>query len=302
MSSNSISVVINTKNAAATVKKALDSVQWAQEIIVMDMHSEDETEEIAKTAKAQIFTHPDVGYVEPARNKALEKATGNWILVLDADEEVPPSLAARLKQLAAGDATADAYFLPRKNIVFSTWYQYAGWWPDYQLRFFKNGVVTWSEEIHQPPHIQGSHDHLAPQEKNALIHHNYQTVEQFLTRLNRYTSHEVSSRDQSNTTTTSDVISNFNNELMARLFKHKGIDGGVHGVGISYLQAMYELVVRLKQWQSNDFPETQHDQTQTIAELRQFQSALNYWIADWQATHTSGLAKLYWLVRKKLKI
>lgn len=301
MQNQTISVVINTKNAAKTLAQALESVVWATETIVMDMKSSDNTTSIAEKFAANVFTHPDVGYVEPARNAALEKASGDWILVLDADEEVPETLATRLQQLAQGDATADAYYLPRKNIVFSTWYQYAGWWPDYQMRFFKKGVVNWPAEIHQQPHITGTTDYLAPQEHNAITHHNYQTIEQFLSRLNRYTSHEVSARDRQKTTTLS-VVSNFSNELLSRMFKHKGIDGGIHGVGISYLQAMYELVVSLKIWEETGFDLTKNDQNLTIHELRTFQRSLNYWIADWKANHSSGLIKIYWLVRKKLKI
>lgn len=298
-----ISVVINTKNAAATLDRALKSVAWADQLVVMDMHSADDTKKIALKHKADFFTHPDVGYVEPARNAAIAKAKSDWVFILDADEEVPKSLATTLQRLAEGDATAVAYYLPRKNIVFDHWYQHAGWWPDYQLRLFKKGSVEWSDQIHQAPKISGTHDFIAPIEEHAIIHHNYQTVEQFIDRLNRYTSHEVPSRAATAKPANSKaVLTAFKNEFMARMFRHHGIDGGLHGVSLSLLQAMYESIVVLKQWQAAGFTPQPNQQQQAISALRQWQADLNYWIADWHIQHSSGLVQLWWRVRKRLKI
>jgi glycosyltransferase involved in cell wall biosynthesis len=301
-----ISVVINTKNAAATLERTLKSVSWADELVVMDMKSTDQTTQIAEKYGAHVYSHPDVGYVEPARNAAIQKAKGNWILLVDADEEVPSTLAEKVALLVNGDATADAYYIPRKNIVFNHWYQHAGWWPDYQLRLFKRGMVEWSDKIHQIPAIKGSHDYLAATEEHALIHHNYQTVEQFIDRLNRYTSHEVTSRTTPVNTkaqpSTRTLIYAFKDELLARLFKHRGIDGGLHGVSLSLLQGMYEVIVILKQWQANDFPPQPNQQHQTIAALRGLQADLSYWIADWQVEHSSGLIKWWWRLRRRFKI
>lgn len=295
-----ISVVINTKNAADTLERALKSVRWADEVVVMDMHSSDTTEKIAKKYKAAFFTHPDVGYVEPARNAAIQKATHPWVLILDADEEIPATLAEKITSLVNGDATADAYFLPRKNVVFEEWYQHAGWWPDYQLRLFKAGHVVWADKIHAQPTIHGVKDYLAATEENAIIHYNYQTVEQFVERLNRYTNHEVAARPfATETITSAQLVQAFNNELLARLFKHRGIDGGLHGVGLSYLQAMYEAVVLLKQWQNAGFAPQTGQQEATIATLRKVQQDLNYWIADWYVERTTGLQQWWWRIRRK---
>jgi glycosyltransferase involved in cell wall biosynthesis len=195
-----ISVVLNTYNAAATLQKALDSVSWADEIVVMDMGSNDDTQKIAKAARVHLYTHPNVGYVEPARNAAISKATGTWIFVLDADELVPTLLATKLQQLAAGDATADAYFIPRKNMMFGDWLLCAGWWPDYQLRFFKQNTVFWPDTIHSVPHVNGTQDYIAPQEQIALEHYNYANINEYLLRSARYTSHEAASRESTTVT------------------------------------------------------------------------------------------------------
>ncbi len=296
---SSISVVVNTKNAAETLDRALASVAWADEIVVVDMHSTDDTAKIAKKYTKKIFNHKDVGYVEPARNFAINKASGDWILVLDADEEVSSSLAEKLQQLVSGDATAQAYYLPRKNILFGQWYRYGGYWPDHNIRFFKKGSVTWSNAIHAVPTLTGKVDYLAASEKLAIIHHHYTTIDQFVERLTRYTTHEVSSRGDSLITSES-VISSFGDELLSRLFQHRGVDGGIHGVGQAMLQASYELVVALKIWEKQGFSVRNKEQALTFKALRSFQRGLDYWIADWHVAHTSGLQQLWWRLRRKL--
>ena len=299
-----LSVVINTKNAAETFKRALHSVDWADEIIVMDMASSDDTREIAKKSGAKIFTHPDVGYVEPARNAAIAKAGSEWIFVLDADEEIPPTLQEKIVYLIEGDATADAYYIPRKNFVFNSWLYHAGWWPDYQLRLFKKGTVTWSNKIHSQPEIKGKADYLTATDDLAIIHYNYQTVDQYLERLVRYTTYEVTHRQKIGLKS-SKIVQVFSHELMTRLFKEQGLAGGMIGVGVFFLQAMYEVVVVLKQWEAQGFVPTKADKTDendVIDAFRQLQKDLNYWLADAQVRRSTGLPKIFWLMRKHFKM
>lgn len=296
-----LSVVINTKNAATTLKATLDSVEFADEIVVVDMQSTDATVAIAREVTSRIFSVKDVGYVEPARNTAINKASGDWILIVDADEEVPPSLRRHILELIQDESAAEAYFIPRKNIVFGTWYHYAGWWPDYQLRLFQKGAVRWSSKIHQQPETSKPPKYLPAKEELALIHHNYQTVEQFIDRLNRYTTHEAANRQPAELGTEA-LVRGFSQELLSRLFKHQGIDGGMHGVSLSFLQAMYEMTVVAKQWQAVGFPTTKRDQAKTLEALKALQQDLSYWMADWHVHHTSGVSQLAWRIRRRLRV
>src|SRR5262245_10992026 len=120
-----LSVVINTKNSAETLRRALQSVAFADELIVVEMESTDETLSIAREFNARTFQHQDVGYVEPARNFALDQAKQDWILVLDDDEEVSSGLHQQVESVVNGSVTkalkADVYWLPRQNIVFNRW-------------------------------------------------------------------------------------------------------------------------------------------------------------------------------------
>jgi len=300
-----LSVVINTKNANQLVphhrfEATLNSVAFADEIIIVDMQSSDDTIKIASKFSNNIFSFEDIGYVEPARNFAISKSNCDWILVVDADEEIPKSLARKIQNLINGDATADAYKLPRKNIVFGAWYQFAGWWPDYQLRLFKKGSVKWSDKIHSVPQVRGSIDALAANQEYAIVHHNYQSVSQFIDRLNRYTTIEAKSRDFKNISP-AQVINSFEAELLSRLFKHNGISGGMHGISLSFLQSFYEVVVILKQWEIEGFK----DKKQSVATRRALEQLINdmrYWLQDYEIDKTKGLKKIFLKLKRKIRI
>ena len=298
-----LSVVINTKNSENTLEAALKSVEdFATEIIVVDMMSVDKTVQLAKKFTSHVFqASQDWDYVEPARNQALRKVSQPWVLILDADEEIPALLMKKVAALISEEnADVTAYFLPRKNEIFGKFMTGTGWWPDYQLRLFKRGSVQWSDQIHSTPDVDGKTAYLEESAELAIVHHNFQHVSQFIDRLNRYTTIEASKKSKANVKE-SDVIGEFHSEFLRRLFQENGIDEGVHGVGLSVLQSTYRLVSTLKVWENSDFPVNKPDQASTIAELRKFQLELNYWIADWQVNNSRGLDQIAWKIRRKFR-
>lgn len=297
----SLSIIINTKNSATTLERTLNSVAFADEIVVVDMHSTDHTVQVAEKYTDKIFQFDDVGYVEPARNFAISKATHDWIFIIDADEEVSPKLRKLIEGVVENNANSmpDCFYIPRKNIIFNKWIKKTGWWPDMVLRFFRKGHVEWSNELHAVPVTKGQVKELPHDEELAIIHHNYQAVEQFVARLNRYSSIQAKEHSTDKVDTTA-VIHQFSDELLRRLFAQKGIDEGMHGVGLSLLQTFSETARTLKVWELQGFEVTGKDELQTIQALRQFQRELNYWIADWQVQHSRGLSQLIWRVRRKL--
>ncbi len=299
-----LSVVVNTKNAAETLDQCLESVSFADELVVVDMHSADNTEEIAKKHKANFFLHDDLGYVEPARNFAIAKASNEMILVLDADEVLSQGLKDKVEKLIKEKNPADVYLIPRKNMVFGTWLQHTGWWPDYQARLFKKGKVSWSEAIHQPPVMQGKVYKLSASLDHAIIHHHYPTVHSFIDRLNRYTTvqAENSLKGFTQEVGTEELISAFFNEFFRRFFVLSGYKDDMAGVGLSFLQSTYELVVELKKWEQQQHKSGPQVQKLAIKSLQKARSDLNYWLADWQVKHSSGLTRLYWQIRRKLKL
>lgn len=298
-----LSVVINSKNSAKTLERTLKSAfDLADELVVVDMESTDSSLEIAKKYKAKIYKHKDVGYVEPARNFAISKASGDWIFVLDSDEELTSELRRVIRLIVndeIGEALkADCYYVPRKNIIFEKWIQHTGWWPDYQLRLFKKGYVKWLDEIHSFPITRGIVKQFPGKEELAIVHHEYQSVEQFISRLNRYTSIKAESLNKAKLGSNKQPFKVFGDEFLSRLFARRGIEDGVHGISLSLLQAMYEAVVQIKV--IFDQKQDGHlSSRETILSLRKFQRDLDYWIADYEVSHSKGFKKLIWKLRRK---
>ncbi len=288
-----ISVVVNTYNEENNLDRCLKSVKdFADEIIVVDMHSSDKTVEIAKRYSAKIFQHEYTRFVEPARNFALSKASGDWILILDADEELPSSLAKKLKEIVETDR-ADVIEIPRKNIIFGKWIEHSRWWPDFLVRFFRNGKVRFSDKIHVPPITEGEGIKLEPVEENAIVHHNFQTISQFIERLNRYSDIQSEGLIQDGYQFTwQDLVLKPNGEFMSRYFAGEGYKDGLHGLILATLQGISEFVVYTKVWEKKGFKEES---------IRNFNKLSQKVIGDhlkWQTINTSGFIER---IRLKIK-
>ncbi len=294
-----ISVVIHTKNAEKTLTSAIKSVMfWASEIIVVDMKSDDRTIEIAKELGAKVLLVPDAKFADPARQFALDKAKGPWILVLDADEEIPKTLALHLQELST-NMEVQAYELPRKNMIFGFW-AHTGWWPDYIIRFFQKGFVTWPAQIHGMPVSTGITQKVEAKDELAILHHNYENVEEFITRLNRYTSLEAEQKSEAKP-----PVRAFFHEFIRRYFSESGAQQGEYGQALSFLQACYMLIAEIKRMERKGFSVNSPAQTfaRTEEELENIYKDLCYWIADMhiRSSH-SFLDRLYWRIRRKLSV
>ncbi len=308
--STPISVVINTKNAAATIEKAIESVKsWADEIIIVDMKSTDETTKIAKKLGAKVVAYDkDHKYADPARNFANDQAKNNWVVVLDADEIIPVTLVEWIQLTLSEPAAAEVscYWLPRQNYIFGQWVEHSGWWPDHQPRLFQKGTVTWHDGVHKMPTVKGTSIQVSALPELSIKHQNYTSVSEFIEKLNRYTdlkAEEVSSvpvqpgADQ--------VMLTFFSEFQRRFFLQQGIKDGTVGAGLSLLQAMYELTVELKRREKlgqlvDANPESQQDML--MKQLKVAQRQLQYWIANDEVSKSSGGRKIWWQIRRKLHI
>lgn len=260
-----ISLVVNTFNEAENLKNCLESVKgFADEIIIVDMYSTDGTIEIAKKFNAKIFKHKFSNFVEPARNFALSKATGDWILLLDPDEELQPTLAEKLKQICLLGET-DYVDLPRKNIIFNKWIKHSRWWPDRLTRFFKKGSVEIPAKIHSPYLKTGKSLVLEDKEENAIIHHNYQSIGQFIERLNRYTNVQSGELLKDGYDFNwKDLLTKPANEFFSRFFAAEGYKDGLHGLALALLQSFSELTVYLKVWEKKGFKQEEISGTNEI--------------------------------------
>ncbi|MBI2196441.1 glycosyltransferase family 2 protein [Candidatus Daviesbacteria bacterium] len=279
-----ISVVINTLNESRNIKRVIESLDWADELVVVDDGSEDKTIEIlnelkTRIKKLKVFQHQGEGYVEPARNYAISKASNEWILILDADEVITETLSKKLVEIVKRMKQIDYVRIPRKNIIFGHFIQESMWWPDYNIRFFKKGKVRWSDKIHRPPEVLGQGLDLPAEEKNAIIHCSYGTISEFLERMNGYTTVQAAELKKNRYKFDwKDLFEKPLNEFLSRFFANRGYKDGLHGLVLSFLQAFSFLVVYLKLWESNNFKEQDINLTELKDQINKSSEGINYWI------------------------
>ena len=144
-----VSVVILAKNEASRIADCLQSVAWADEILVVDDESTDGTVRIAQSLKARVLTRK-MDIEGRHRNWAHAQAIHEWILSLDADERVTPELAQEIQTLLSQDAPHGIYAIPRRNYLGTQWLRYGGWYPSAQIKLFKRSVFRWEETTVHP--------------------------------------------------------------------------------------------------------------------------------------------------------
>jgi (heptosyl)LPS beta-1,4-glucosyltransferase len=314
----SISAIVISKNAENIIERALSSVQFADEVILVDIKSEDKTLEKAKKLAGKIYKYPkDSKFVEPVRNFALEKASKDWILVLDADEEIPATLAKKLKEISENN-DKDAFYIARKNLVFNKWIEHTGWWPDQQLRFFKKGSISWSDKIHAQPYYKGQAitkenrkelknniSFLEVSEDLAILHHNYQSVADYWQRFDRYTEIEAGQTAIDDfKISNSDLFKSFKDEFFRRFFDRDGWKDQSHGLYLSLSQAIYQMTVKMRVWDRLDYEKNadKSDIKEFLKDLKDFQKELDFWIADLELKQKKGLSRIFVKIKRKIKL
>lgn len=188
-----ISCLINTKNSEIYIQEVLNSLRWATEIVVVDMHSSDRTREIAKKNGAKCFLFDDVGYVEPARAFGVSQCTQPWILIVDSDEIIPRKLAQFLIGISK-ENTFDVVYVSFRNFFFGYELKGSGWsYKDIRVpRFFRKESILFTSEIHKGFVIdKKSRIYDKPEFETSILHFNYHSVKHFIDKLNNYTDHEA---------------------------------------------------------------------------------------------------------------
>lgn len=303
MNKQSVSVVISAYNEEKKIKDCLESVRWADEIIVVNNSSTDSTLEIAKKYTAHIFTVPNNLMLNKNKNFGFSKAKGPWILSLDADERILPELRQEIEKILQEDTEAiDGYFIPRKNIIFGKWIQNSIWWPDYQLRLFKKNSGKFLEKhVHEMLEVKGQTAKLT----HPMHHENYSTVSQYIHKMDKiYTENEADLILKSGKSLHwSDSVRMPVNDFLKTFFFQKGYKDGLHGLVLSLLQAVYALIVFAKVWERRDFRE--HNDKNFLFEMYNHSQKLgreiNYWFLTsfMNETHNKAKRLYYKILRKK---
>ena len=179
----SLSVIVITKNEESVIRRCLDSVRWADEIVVVDSGSTDRTVAICRDLGAKVTVTPDWPGFGPQKNRALDLATGEWVLSIDADEWVPPGLAQELRSAIAQPGGRVAFELPRLSTFCGRFMRHSGWWPDYVPRLFRRGSGRFSDDlVHERLVLDAPVGRL----QAVLIHETLSTLEELLAKINDY--------------------------------------------------------------------------------------------------------------------
>jgi glycosyltransferase involved in cell wall biosynthesis len=180
-----LSVIIITLNEAADIRACLESVAWADEMIVVDAGSSDDTVAICRELGAQVHAAPDWPGFGPQKNRALDRATGDWVLSLDADERVTPELRREIEALLRSSPDAAAYDIPRLSSYCGRFMRHSGWYPDYVTRLFRRGSARFSDDVvHERLVVQGTVRKLG----GELLHYAFDGMEEVLRKVDQYSS------------------------------------------------------------------------------------------------------------------
>lgn len=179
---SSLSVILISKNESANIRDCLQSVSWADEIIVVDSCSTDDTANIAREMGAQVYVHSDWPGFGPQKNRALDHASKDWVFSIDADERVTPELRAEI-QAAMNEGREDAYEIPRLSSFCGSYIHHSGWRPDYVTRLFRRGAGRFSDDlVHERVIVTGTTGKL----RQSILHESFRDAEQLLAKINQY--------------------------------------------------------------------------------------------------------------------
>ena len=242
-----LSVVVITLNEETNLARCLESASWADEIIVVDTFSTDKTKEIAKKYAQKLYDLQWPGF-GPAKQFALEKATCEWVLSLDADEVVSEPLHREINQILASQTEIDGYYICRHSNFLGKWIKY-GWYPDYVLRLFRKDKGRFDNSlVHEELILKGTSARL----KGALLHYTDPDLERYLTKMNRYTSLSAQALfHKGQRGRISDICLRPVALFLKIYFLKLGFLEGVHGLLLALFSSFHVLTKYAKLWHLN---------------------------------------------------
>ncbi len=242
-----LSVCVITFTEEERIRECLESVAWADEIIVVDAESTDKTATIAREFTDRVIVRPWPGFAAQ-KNFALDQASGDWILSLDADERVTPELRGALERIVAADGPAAGYLVPRRNIFWGRWARHGTLYPDWQLRLFRRGAGRFVDhKVHESVRMTGPVERLADA---PLLHVSYRDLTDFVTRSDRYASLAAEQWIASGRgVSTADILLRPLGRFLSMYVVHAGFLDGWRGFFLAVLYAQYVFLRSLKVWE-----------------------------------------------------
>ena len=241
-----LSVVLVTLNEEERLRACLESVAWADEIVVIDALSQDKTAQIAREFTDRVIVRPWPGFAAQ-KNFGLAEASGDWILSLDADEQVSPELRDEIQRVLDVDGPHDGYRVPRRNLFGGQWIRYGGLWPDWQLRLFRRGRGAFVDRaVHESVEVAGAVGRC----RGALVHRSYRDVADFLARADRYSTLAAEEWVKSGRKVrASDFVLRPAGRFLSMYILNLGCLDGVRGLLLACLYAYYVFIRSVKAWE-----------------------------------------------------
>lgn len=241
---DSIAVVIHTRNEEKNIRECIESARLlTSHITVVDMESTDNTVMLAKALEVHVFSFPAFQYVEPSRKFGIDKARGDWVLILDADERITPELSHEIQDSISSDVYT-SYKIPRKNIFGGKkWLKHGGWWPDMQTRLIKKSAFKkWPKEIHSTPTIEGKQGKLT----SPLLHYFHGDLESMVEKTIIFEDIESDLLHKAGKTSSVIIMMRkFMGELYRRLIRGAGFLDGRVGIIEGIYQAFSKTITYL---------------------------------------------------------
>lgn len=252
---SSISAVVVVRNEEGNIAECLECLLWCDEIILVDMESEDSTVEIAGRFTNRIFSHPKVPAFDIAKQYAVEQAAGDWILLVDADEMVSVSLAEELRRRSV-QQNIDIVEIPFRHYLLGACVEYTGWGYTPLPRFFRKYAIRFTETVHDYMHtIAGSKVlRLESRPEFCIAHFNYRDSSHFVDKLNRYTSIEAQHLlELGHKFSYRHLLVASLREFYRRYLPGLGYREGVRGFALALMMAFYRAVTWIKLWELREF-------------------------------------------------
>jgi glycosyltransferase involved in cell wall biosynthesis len=241
-----LTVTVITRNEAANIAAALDSVAWADDVVVLDSYSTDDTIAIARRHRARVEVCAWAGY-GAQKNHAAELAAHDWILSLDADERVSPELASEIRDVLQHGPEYGGYRIPRVTYYLGRWIRSTDWYPDYQLRLYNRRMGRWrTPQVHESIELHGKAGTL----RHEIHHYAYRDVAHHLATIDRYTT-LAAEQWLTEGRRTSVVAAAVHPPLafLRNYFLRGGVRDGAQGFLVSALNSYYVFLKLLKLWE-----------------------------------------------------
>ena len=258
-----LSVTVITKNEAADLGDALASVAWADEIVVVDSCSSDDTVAVAKRHTDRVVVREWPGYIAQ-KNYAASIASHDWILSIDADERVTPALADEIRRVVAGDPREAAFRIPRVTWHLGRWVRTTDWYPDYQTRLYDRRAAEWTGKyVHEAVSVRGTTGQL----RGELQHYAYRDIADHLEPIDRYTTYAARQMHEAGRRAgLVDVVCHPPLAFLRNYVARGGVRDGLPGFIISALNSYYVFLKLAKLWELQH-ASTAHREDTTMAKV-----------------------------------